>query len=736
MAGSRTAVLRKVIQSVAEADRPTATDRELLRRFAREGDQAAFEALVSRHTAMVLGVCRRVLPTVQDAEDACQATFLVLANKAKSGRWQESVANWLYTTARKLAHNARLAAERRAKRESKVAVPEAVEPVDRMTVRELLTVLDEELSKLAPRYREPLVLCHLEGLTLDEAAAQLCVPVNTLKTRTARARKQLADALTKRGCALGVGLLTLAVTSPAGASSPRLVKSILAAASGSVPAAVSELAKGVAVNGVFNKSVFALVVVGIVALGAGLGSLGTSTAGQPAESTALDRTSEDRAKPAAPAAPAEQPAVPPGKDSAEKVPYRGRVVGPDGKPVAGAKLYLAPGWGFHMLPYPSPEYAATGTDGRFEFVVPKAKYGDGPVIVSAAAAGHGVGWLESPAGGKRDDLSVQLVEDTPITGAIIDLQGKPVAGATLRVLQVMAAPKEDLAPWLDAVRDKKGLSRELERQYFPRYTLSPSPQVVTDAEGHFKLTGMGRNRIVVLRLDGPMIATQYLRVVTRPGKSIEVLESRARPEYDQPAITTTYYGAADFRHPAPPSRPIVGALRDADTKKPLAGFTIQGGKPTDSGINGLDFIRTTTDKQGRYRLTGLRKGDRNSIVVLPPDDVPYLAAEVAVSDVGPALDPLTLDVELKRGVWIEGKITDKLTGKPVRAMVGYHPLKTNPNLSDYHDLPASMNTNLHGTKENGSYRIVGLPGPGVVGVWNRADYLRASERDDEFGAKN
>src|SRR5262245_52334730 len=200
MAGSRTAVLRKVVRSVAEARQPAATDRELLHRFARENDQAAFAVLVTRHTGMVLGVCRRALPTVQDAEDACQATFLVLANKAKGGRWDESVANWLYATARKVAHNARVAAQRRAKREARAAGPEAAEPVDRMTGRELLAALDAALDGLPPRYREPLVLCYLEGLTRDEAATRLGVPLATVHTRIDRGRRRLHAALTKAGC--------------------------------------------------------------------------------------------------------------------------------------------------------------------------------------------------------------------------------------------------------------------------------------------------------------------------------------------------------------------------------------------------------------------------------------------------------------------------------------------------------------------------------------------------------
>src|SRR6476660_8397695 len=89
------ATFRRVIQTAADRTRAAATDRDLLRRFADDGDEWAFEALVRRHTGLVLGVCRRALSNAQDAEDACQATFLVLARKAKAGRWQPSLTNWL-----------------------------------------------------------------------------------------------------------------------------------------------------------------------------------------------------------------------------------------------------------------------------------------------------------------------------------------------------------------------------------------------------------------------------------------------------------------------------------------------------------------------------------------------------------------------------------------------------------------------------------------------------------------
>src|SRR5262245_30421896 len=135
MAKQTSSAFRQALHSVAGRERSRITDRELLHQFAAEGDQAAFAALVRRHTPMVFGVCQRTLANVQDAEDACQATFLVLLKKAKTGRWQSSVANWLYATARNVAGNARQAAQRRAQREGQAGVLEAIAPVDRLSGR-------------------------------------------------------------------------------------------------------------------------------------------------------------------------------------------------------------------------------------------------------------------------------------------------------------------------------------------------------------------------------------------------------------------------------------------------------------------------------------------------------------------------------------------------------------------------------------------------------------------------
>jgi RNA polymerase sigma factor (sigma-70 family) len=722
-----------LVQSTANASAYGVSDRDLLRRFADADDQAAFAALVRRHTEMVLGVCRRALANQQDAEDACQATFLVLAQKAKSKRWQPSVANWLFTTARKVARNARVIAQRRARREARAAHPEVVQPVDQLTGRELLTVLDEELDRLPPRYRAPLVLCYLEGLTRDEAADRLSVPMATLKTQLERGRKRLGDALTRRGCALGAGLLALAATTAAEASSARLVASILATASGSAPATVAALVKGVAVNGLMNRFVL-LMLAGTTALGIGLGTSALIGAGQPPNqgpSTGAASppafTADARPRPDVKARVA---------DNKDAIAYSGRVVGPDGRPVAGAKLYLTLAYGYPHEPEPSPEYGTSGPDGRFAFTVSKKQFGKQSTVVAAAAANFGVGWADVPGEGKRDDLTLQLVrDDVPITGQIVDLEGKPVRGATLRLIQINAAEGENVSPFLEAAR-KKEPRFPLERKHLPRYTIAVPLQATTDDAGRFRLSGIGRNRLMTAQLDGPTIMSQHLHMLTRPGAAMEVPEADGRSDPGDRRKVVTYHPAS-FRHVAAPTKPIVGVVRDKDTKQALAGITVRSMSLTvkRGQMESFDLVRTTTDAEGRYRLTGMPKREGNLIVAVPSEDQPYVAINREVPN-NPGLDPVTVDFEMKRGIWIEGRITDKATGKPVPAGVQYFSLSSNPHLEDYPGFDGTFSfpvVLLHGMKKDGSYRLVGLPGPGLIVVWRDFNYLLALDRDDEYG---
>src|SRR5262249_6452350 len=164
---------QSILQHVRPFIRPDhaggVTDAELLRRFLSERDEASFELLLWRHGPMVLGVCRRVLGDAHDAEDAFQATFLVLARKGASIGQRESVSGWLYTVAHRVALRARARAANRARRErplGDLAVPEAgCAPAELIAWRELRPLLYAEVERLPDKYRAPFVLCYLEGKT-------------------------------------------------------------------------------------------------------------------------------------------------------------------------------------------------------------------------------------------------------------------------------------------------------------------------------------------------------------------------------------------------------------------------------------------------------------------------------------------------------------------------------------------------------------------------------------------
>jgi RNA polymerase sigma factor (sigma-70 family) len=178
------------------------SDRELLDRFHRQRDQAAFEVILRRHGPMVLGVCRRILPQAHDAEDAFQATFLVLVRKAGVLRDPGLLANWLYGVAYRVARKARARLARRSEYERQAAsMPAADVPLD-LAWREMRSLLDEELQALPAKYQAPLVLCYLEGLSNEEAARRLGWPSGSISYRLAKGRELLRQRLARRDRAL------------------------------------------------------------------------------------------------------------------------------------------------------------------------------------------------------------------------------------------------------------------------------------------------------------------------------------------------------------------------------------------------------------------------------------------------------------------------------------------------------------------------------------------------------
>src|SRR5262249_38097474 len=195
-------VLRHIRRLAARRSQTRVPERELLAWFCCRGDTAAFEELVRRHGPMVLRVGRRLLSERADAEDVLQATFLTLSRKAASIRRQQSVAAWLHGVAYRLALRMRTAQFRRAFHERQAPQRQAPDPLDEITLREALALLDEELAKLPERLRAPLVLCYLEGVTRDEAAGQLGWSRATIQRRLDEGRERLARRLARRGLTL------------------------------------------------------------------------------------------------------------------------------------------------------------------------------------------------------------------------------------------------------------------------------------------------------------------------------------------------------------------------------------------------------------------------------------------------------------------------------------------------------------------------------------------------------
>ncbi len=224
MASGRSGIaLRQIRRLFDEGTLIGLTDAQLLDRFVAGRDEGAFAILVERHGPMVLAVCRGVLKDLNDAEDAFQATFLVLFRKAGGLRVGGSLGSWLYRVAYRIAIRANAVTARRRERSGEeVAMADKAAPAEAAAIdRELLPMIHQEIDRLPDKYRAPLALCYLEGLSYEDAAQQLGWPLGTVGSRLARAKDLLRSRLTRRGvtatsAALAALLSSEATAAPAG----------------------------------------------------------------------------------------------------------------------------------------------------------------------------------------------------------------------------------------------------------------------------------------------------------------------------------------------------------------------------------------------------------------------------------------------------------------------------------------------------------------------------------------
>jgi RNA polymerase sigma factor (sigma-70 family) len=730
-------------------------DQELLERFRSRQDQVAFAALLRRHGPMVLDVCRNVARNDTDAEDAFQATFLILTQKARSIRNLASVGSWLYGVAYRIALKARAEFAKRHKHELRVPRLSGKETADDLPWYEVQHLIHAELTAFSERYRAPLVLCCLEGRTQDEAARHLGISRATLKKRLERGRLLLRSRLVRRG--LGPAAFVAATAWPA------------AQASACLPTMLASATVKVATAVVAGGSTAGLIPSHIVALMASVSQAMTLTKAKIATAVALAvflcsggavliyqtvaASGSDNPAPQKTAMPAKQVQVQPpaakDDDSRATVTYAGRVLGTDNKPVPGAKVY------YHFFTHEDealPVRAATDAEGRFSFTLSRKDVPlsaeilqldplkMGQVVVKAD--GFAIAWLflanqvpERPL--QMTNLTLHMKQDTqPIEGRILDLQGKPLAGLRVSTLSAWASENGDLSEFLKALRSGdilfsaiNHLPNFLGNIIINRNLAQFLPSANTGADGRFRIHGFTREQLVALRIEGPTIETQNLYVLTRvkppATENLLTVDFPKDPLVRRPPAIIHWNG---FDHAAPPGQIVTGTVRDEATKMPIPGAIVESYMLAGSNLGENAVYHTIADANGHYRFTGLPRENGNSVRIRPPDDQPSIPA-VKVVPPWKAFTETTLDAELQRGVWIDVTAKDKTTGKPIPGNVSYFVLPDLPAKDEIMERPfADAFKEFMPVRTDGTLRFAGLPRRAIVAFQtDRKKYPRSQE---------
>jgi RNA polymerase sigma factor (sigma-70 family) len=718
-------IVRRLKAEIGPADLTALSDRELLRRFLDFHDEGAFTALVRRHERLVYAACRQVLTEPADRDDAFQATFLVLVRRARSVPWRSGLGPWLYGVAHRVAVQARATGLKRQRREGEAAGRGVTEvaPAE-FSWREAADALHAELARLPEKFRLPLLLCYLEGKSRDEVAEQLRLSVGTVKGRLERGRDLLRNRLARRGVTLTAGLMAAVADSPAAGALPsRLAESALRAAMGQASAPVAALAQGVTASMILTKLKLVAGLVLLLAAGILTVSALAPLQAEPTEGKTPPAVPRESASKPEPKEEGKQPG-PAGGDK-ETYTYRGRVVDADGKAVAGAQVYL----GYQKPRSGEPAaLATTDAEGRYEFTLKRSEFQPAGVPAPgqpwwwghqiAVALGHGIGWeVDIPA-------TIKLPRNgTPVVGRVIDLEGKPVAGVRVRVRGLLAPMNaKDLTAWWKELTAKKMSANDIQFRHLRGLWAGDDsdlagvlPAVTTGADGRFRLV-LGEERLGQLRIEGPDVETADIYAATRPFETLRV------PGQEPGGELVIYHGCT-FDHVAAPCQMIEGVVHDQDTGKPIPGAVVTSYKRGTGQVSGRTDLRTVADARGRYRLTGMPRASGNQVQAAAPEELPYMMQIRNVPDPD-GVKAARVDFTLKRGVWVTGRVLDKATGKPVHAIVKY---LFYPDSPAERDLPGVSTEMYPYNRPDGSFRLVGLPGPGVVAAraYPQDEYMHA-----------
>jgi RNA polymerase sigma factor (sigma-70 family) len=698
MTVTSTNLLRQVRQLAAAQAFQQWTDHQLLERFAAERDEAVFALLVRRHGAMVFALCRRILGHEQDAEDAFQAVFLLLARKAGSIR-QKDVGGWLYRVAHRLSIRNRVQTVKRHRREQSETAISATNPSDEASWKEMRQVVDEEMQRLPDDLRSALVLCYLEGKTQEEAARLLEWSKATLRRRLDKGRELLRCRLISRGLA-PMAALTATLFAEGGASasvpSALMEATVQTALARDIAPAIAALAEAGGAMLSLSKAKLTTVILLATTLLGGTGlwlSVKPQAFISPAEEPRAVKTTET------------PKIVLPKATAAKTMEIAGRVFGSDGKPKVGAKLFL--------LGYKEKKIADLGVsaaNGRFAVAIPKRAW---DYYLIAQADDAGIDFVNIRQLKSAKSVELRLVKDHILRGRVVNTEGKPIRGVRVAVnhLGVFAQNSLDafLIGWKERDRYLSSIPWWGEKTILAKEGLPL--RTTTDANGSFTLHGAGVECIVTLHLSGAGIAEEELRVVNREGFDPKPYNQATRRNISKGFDLTPKWmlHGPNATIVADAEKPIRGIVKDADTGKGRSNTTVHLTRSSGGQFLPLQ-LHATTDARGRYEIRGAHKAKSYMLEVEADSAAGYMPCQVWAGDTA-GYASLEVDIRVKKGVVLTGKVIDASTGELLPGFALAGPLVNNPFVKAYPQLNSSGLGRLDYTGEDGFFRIVTTPGP-------------------------
>jgi RNA polymerase sigma factor (sigma-70 family) len=658
------------------------TDGELVERFVAARDEAAFETLLWRHGPMVLSLCLRLLRDSHAAEDAFQATFLVLFCKAGSIGKRESVGSWLHRVAYRIALKARSRASLQRQNEAvrlggslalqELSAAEAHREMGGLLAQErddLRSLLDKELNRLPEKYRAPLVLCYLEGKTQEQAARELSWPAGTVAGRVARGKELLRGRLERRGLLLSAPALVAGIAQSAQGCGVRqaLVLSTIRAAhlfaagravfAGALSANAATLAKGLLKTWAMTKLKIAGTVLAILLIGTAAATYQQVIAGQ-ARNGQDDQTTPSKDLPRREA---KVKRVSKSAGEAPSISCAGRVVEADDKDkaIAGATVMIYartyPDRKTRLERKPRSIHATATTDaqGRFAFEnvplpIPPAtdtRYFDWQLIVTAP--GNGLAWKSFRSLAKPEPVVLTMGPEARLGGRLVDAAGKPASAVKVRVL------------WLEHFKPgNPPLLGNGQSLWLDDLNLLESR---SDDQGRFLLTGLPKNLCLEMWIEHEHFQRESIWAVTTD-KPLEKLAHQINEEDGVQKLKEHKVFAPNSTLTLQPGFGLRGQVIDSETNQPVSAV--------DVSLTGKQRFEAFTDREGRFSIDGLAPVDYQ-VKIDPGHDGSNLPLDTKLTI---AADRQVTDqvFKLQRGTVVNGRVIDEDTRQGVAGVMIYY----------------------------------------------------------------